>query len=206
MSTSNFRIIEYEKKHIVDVNYNVGIWNIWDFEHDQYIHGYSDTQILYENTNSAILYQRAKVPFLPFISYRILVNMQRINKYTSQSISYSPFSKLAVATMTVKPITESKTEFIMNYKVILHSYFKFLAPLYRLMIQKWTDQTWAEDLPLKLRRQDIIQKGFKDFYGIESSNQKKIEISIPLPKLKSNNLFLLRKKITPFFKEDEKNQ
>ena len=48
------------------------------------------------------------------------------------------------------------------------------------MIQKWNDVNWDEDLPLKMRRQQALDIGFRDFYGRDLVT-KKMESSLRLP-------------------------
>lgn len=194
MSISNFKIIKHEKRYILKVNYEVGIWNIWDFEHDTNVHDYLDTHILFENETSATLIQSSKIPFIPFIRNRMLISVHRIDEYTTRSISYSPLSAISIATMRAEPIDDHQTEFTMNYQIILFSYLKLLTPLFRIMIKVWTEKTWKEDLPLKLRRHKMIMRKFKDYRGI-TKDKKKQNISLPLPKLKSSKVFNLLKKI-----------
>ena len=46
------------------------------------------------------------------------------------------------------------------------------------MIPKWNKKVWLEDLPVKLRRQKVLEMGHKDFIGLpeEISHRKNHEI------------------------------
>ena len=88
----------------------------------------------------------------------------------------------------------------MNYKFHLNGWKKILRPILRYLIPIWNKKVWIEDLPVKLRRQKVLQMGHKDFIGLptdisERKNHeiKKTKLPIPRPRNSSRDLHPLSK-------------
>ena len=83
-----------------------------------------------------------------------------------------------------------------------------LYPLIKLMIPKWNEATWNEDLPLKLRRQKVKRMNFKDFKGLPKKIKDrkfsgKIDFKLPITRL-SKDKDLIEKH--PFYNFGRKDQ
>ena len=57
------------------------------------------------------------------------------------------------------------------------------------MIPKWNEKVWLEDLPVKLRRQKVLEMNFKDFKGLPKkisqrlrSEDDNISFKLPIPR------------------------
>ena len=89
----------------------------------------------------------------------------------------------------------------MNYKFYLEGWKRILEPFLKIMIPKWNEQVWKEDLPVKLRRQKVIDLNFKDFVGLPDKINKrsyngnyKLSLPIPRPKNSSRDKHPLKRK------------
>ena len=79
----------------------------------------------------------------------------------------------------------------MNYKFHLEGWRIILKPLLKKMILIWNEKVWQEDLPVKLRRQKVLDMNFKDFIGMpenfdERNYEGKINFKPPIPRPKKS--------------------
>ena len=88
----------------------------------------------------------------------------------------------------------------MNYKFYLNGWKIILKPILKMLIPVWNKKVWVEDLPVKLRRQKVLQMGFKDFHGLPDDIEqrkgheiKKVKLPIPRPRKSSRDLHPLSK-------------
>ena len=104
------------------------------------------------------------------------------------AIQYGVLSK---TTILIKELTKNKSEITMNYKFYLNGWRKILRPLLERLIPIWNERVWKEDLELKLRRQFVLNLGFKDFYGLPKNiKDRKVDFNrrvvLPVPRVKSS--------------------
>jgi hypothetical protein len=89
----------------------------------------------------------------------------------------------------------------MNYKFYLNGWRIILRPFLNKMIPVWNEKVWKEDYPVKIRRQKILDMGFKDFYGlpkeienrIKTNGERKFKLPIARPKNSTRDQHPLRK-------------
>ena len=62
------------------------------------------------------------------------------------------------------------------------------------MIPKWNEKVWLEDLPIKIRRQKVLNMNFKDFEGLpekinerEKNKNENLSFKLPLPRPKNSS-------------------
>lgn len=192
---SSLKIIEHEKEYVLDVTAEVGLWNVWDFEHDISTHDYVDSKIIYEDPNSTVLLQKALVPIFKFLKSNMFITVIKVDEETTKSFGVGLLGILTVATIKVIPLEVEKTQFIMNYKIVLRGWQKVLSPLLSFLIKRWTEKSWREDLPLKFRRNEILKKNFKDFSGIQGADYKRGSFKLPLAKHKNAEIIKYLSKI-----------
>ena len=82
------------------------------------------------------------------------------NTYIVHSFQYGIPSKFK---FTTKEKENGQTEIEMDYKFHLKGLKIFYYPILNFFIKKWNHKVWKEDLPLKKRRQMVLDLGFKDF-------------------------------------------
>lgn len=78
----------------------------------------------------------------------------------------------------------------MNYIWHLEGLKILLYPVLKILIPIWNEKVFKEDLPLKIRRQKVIDLNFKDFKGMPSKiNERKngtYDFILPIPRLVSS--------------------
>jgi hypothetical protein len=169
----------------VDVSAATCFWNTWDHEHLYYVHNnFVKANVLYENNHTAALLTPIKVPFFSFLHSTGLHVMVQHDDEVTKVINIGLFGIPSVLTMRMEETGDNTCRLTNDYKFILKGWRQILAPLLRHMIQKWNDGNWAEDGPLKERRQKMLRAGFKDYQGLpDEVEQRKFVGPIPKPTL-----------------------
>jgi hypothetical protein len=184
MKDKNILEVEIHKK--INCSKEVALWNYWDHEHLDVIHsGYKKSDILYDRDNFMFRVDKIKVPIVPFFKFNTPIFMVQHNDSTLfvYAVQMGVISK---TTISVKALTKSSCEIMMNYKFYLNGWRKILKPFLKIMIPKWNEKVWLEDYPVKIRRQMVLDMNFKDFKGLPKEiNSRKLE------KNDNNNLFKL---------------
>jgi hypothetical protein len=159
------KILTVVCENIVDAVPEVVKWNSWDGEHLRTVHSaYEVPQILMVSPESGLFIDRFKIPLLG-IRLRSMVYTTQWNETAQVSFTLTPFF-LAKNTIEVIPLGEKKTRVKVTYQFSGNFLQSLLFPIFKILIQKWNQQVWLEDLPLKLRRQKALDYGFLDFYGL----------------------------------------
>ena len=195
-------ILHKKFKYDVPVSKEVIWWNYWDHEHLDVVHsGYKSAEIIYENEKVYLGYFTVKAPFVPFLSFSfpIFGVYENENTYVVHSFQYGIPSKF---TFTTKEKENGQTELEMDYKFHLKGLNIFYYPILNFFIKKWNHRVWKEDLPLKNRRQMVLDLGFKDFHGLPDEikdrvRKEKIKFKLPIPRPKKSprDKYILNNKI-----------
>lgn len=162
------------------ISIDVAQWNYMDPEHLQVVHsGYSDVQILFEDGHNSLTRTRVKIPIVPFVRLNTVMFVSFLDSRTQVTYSqqFGIWSRTTIKCIEVAP---SETLIEMTYEFELVGWKTIFAPYLRRGIPKWNKRVWDEDLPLKLRRQWVLDNGFRDFQGFS-------QIQTPA----KNNSFLL---------------
>ena len=63
------KILDVTFKRKVNCSANICLWNHWDGDHLNYVHGgiYNETEIFYEDNRVVLFYHRMKIPLVPFL-------------------------------------------------------------------------------------------------------------------------------------------
>ncbi len=186
MKTSN--ILEVEIKKEIKCSKEVALWNYWDHEHLDVIHdGYKDSNILYDKNNFMFRIDNIKV-FIPFLKFLTPIFMVQHDENTIINFAVQ-MGVISKTTITTKKLTESSCQITMNYKFYLNGWRKILRPILKIMIPKWNEKVWLEDLPVKLRRQKVLEMNFRDFKGLPKkisqrlkSEEDNISFKLPIPR------------------------
>lgn len=173
-------IINFEISREVSVSRDVCLWNTWDHEHLYFVHRqFQFAKMLYEDSRVAFIRTRVKVPFLP-IYLNCLHTMTSLKNGDVMVIDTLPFGVISKLEMKYIEIEPKKTKLQNIYSLDIPIFFYPIRSWIPKMIQKWNDTNWDEDLPLKMRRQQALDIGFRDFYG-RDLEVKKIEPNFRLP-------------------------
>ena len=182
MKKNNILEIEFLKK--IECSKEVALWNYWDHEHLDVIHdGYKESDILYDKNNFMFRVDKIKVPF-PFIKLLTPIFMVQHDEETLIVFAIQ-MGVLSKTTISIKSLTKSSCQIVMNYKFYLNGWRKILKPLLKIMVPKWNEKVWQEDYPIKMRRQKVLDMNFRDFKGLPE------KISQRMKKNENNNSFRL---------------
>ncbi len=185
------KVLTITAKKTAPVSTAVGMWNYLDAEHATVVHkGYVSFDVLFQDPQLVIILQVIRLPVFSFIknaswmAFRILSN--------SEFENYSVQHGVPVLThIKVEEPQPNFTEYHMTYKFYLSNWRIIFYPLLKWLVPKWIEQIWKEDLPLKLRRQKVLQMNFKDFSGLpEEIDARKTDTplhqQIPVPRCKDS--------------------
>ena len=80
----------------------------------------------------------------------------------------------------------------MNYKFHLEGWKVIFKPILKILIKKWNEKVWLEDLPVKLRRQKVLEMNFKDFTGLPVETKERVngvikDLKLPIPRPINSN-------------------
>jgi hypothetical protein len=158
------------------VSVDVAQWNYLDAEHLQVVHsGYADVQILFEDGHNSLTKTRVKVPLIPFLRLDTVMFVSFLD--SSTQVTYGrQFGVWSRTTIRCTEVSSSETRIEMTYEFELNGWKTLLAPYLRRGVPKWNKKVWMEDLPLKIRRQWVLDNGFKDFQGFKNSTNIKARV------------------------------
>jgi hypothetical protein len=189
-------ILDLSFKKKINCSKDVAWWNYWDHEHLDVVHnGYQRSDIMYDKNNFLFRVDKIKVPFIPIINFNTSIFMVQHDDDTLFTYA-TQFGVNSKTTITIHSISENSCEIKMNYKFYLEGWRVILKPLLKKLIPKWNETVWLEDYNIKLRRQKVLDMGFKDFVGLpakikdrkKSPNSFKIKLPIPRPKKSSRDM------------------
>ena len=161
------KILDLTFKRKVNCSASVCKWNHWDHDHINYTHKgiYERSDIFYEDDRSVLFYHSIKIPFIPFIKISTIDITILKDKNTVCTYGFQ-FGIPSLTTAKYLEISKDKCVVEVNYKFKFNGINILFYPLIKFLIPRWNEQTWKEDLPLKLRRQKVKRIGFKDFNGL----------------------------------------
>jgi hypothetical protein len=184
-------ILEINIKKNIKCSKEVALWNYWDHEHLDVIHGgYTKSDILYDRENYLFRIDLIKIPFVPLMKFTTPIFMVQHDNDTLLVFA-TQFGVLSKTTITIKSLENTKCEITMNYKFYLNGWRGLLRPLLKKLIPIWNEKVWREDYPVKIRRQKILDMNFKDFVGLPEKitdriNNSKKEFKLPIPRPKNS--------------------
>ena len=183
---NNILELNFTKK--VNCSKQVAFWNYWDHEHLDVVHdGYSKSDILYDKKEFMFRVDEIKLPIIGFL--KPLTPIFTVQHDEDTMITYAiQFGVLSKTTIKIKTVEEKKCEINMNYKFYLNGWRKIIKPILKFLVPKWNEKVWLEDLPIKLRRQKVIDMNFKDFIGLPEDINERVfqgnkDLKLPIPRL-----------------------
>jgi len=193
-------ILELEFNKTIECSKEVAKWNYWDHEHLDIIHeGYKKSDILYDDKNFLFRVDKIKFPFLSFLTSTTPIFTVQHDDDTICSYALQ-FWVVSRTTVKIDALERTKCKITMNYKFYLNGWRKILKPILKKLIPIWNEKVWLEDLPVKLRRQKVLDMNFKDFTGLpnnieerEIKSNYKLKLPISRPKNSSRDRHPLKK-------------
>lgn len=144
-------------------------WNYWDLEHFVPIHkGYLNGITLCQSKTFAFSVFWTSLPIikLPCPTVMLMVENGRYGQLTF-AIQLFLISK---TTINIKPVDRVNCSVIVNYQFMLPQFLHYIVnkPL-AAMTKKWFNNVLSEDMPLRIRRQKVLENGFQDYLGIKKN-------------------------------------
>lgn len=153
------------------------IWNYFDHEHVVGTHfkWYSRFKVIAEKQHWSIVERFYKLPVIRWktssVGFMYLDNPNLI-----VSIQFGKFGMKMMQKIHLADLSPQSCNVVSEYEVEIPGPFQifqpFLESLFGRVAQKWFDNTWEEDAPMRLRRAHVWKLGFRDFAGIDYINQK----------------------------------
>ena len=180
----------------MDCSKEVVIWNYFDHEHVVGTHYkyYDKFNIVAEKDDWTLVERFYRLPIigLKTSSYGF---MYLENPNLIRSIQFGKIGLVLDQTIHLTDIGPDRCLVATEYRLKAPFFFKALAPLWKRITDRWFINTWDEDAPMRLRRQQVWNLGFRDFVGIDYVNQKKPQpegvpsnrpypVQLPVPKTK----------------------
>jgi len=179
-------------ERLVPCSAEVLLWNYWDGEHLIPVHGgYSYAKFLYQGDRFTLALFGTKPPFVPFSIPTIAFVVQ--HKDYVQLTYALQLVLLSKTRIEIEPKTRNSCVVRVSYRMILPWLFRGLyTPLARL-VPRWFNTVYEEDLPLRIRRQRVIEAGFVDYKGMpcwrsDVSNKTEYRLKFPLLPAKGSDL------------------
>ena len=197
----NKNILEISIIKEINCSKEVAFWNYWDHEHLDIVHNnYKKSDILYDNNNFMFRIDEIKIPLMPFLRANTPIFSVQHDENTLYTYAVQ-FGITSKTTITIISLEKHKCKITMNYKFYLEGWKRILKPLLKNLIPIWNERVWKEDLPVKLRRQKVLNMNFKDFIGLPKKYEDRInnnkdnylKLPIPRPKNSSRDLHPLKK-------------
>jgi hypothetical protein len=178
----------------MDCSKEVVIWNYFDHQHVVGTHfkWYSRYKIVAEQNEWSLVERFYKLPVIGLntssYGFMFLENPNVIRSYQ--------FGKLGLVldqTILFKDLGPDRCLVTVEYRLEAPAVFKILEPVWRRITEQWFINTWEEDAPMRLRRQQVWRLGFRNFSGIDYINKKTAKpvdlphdrpypIELPVPK------------------------
>jgi hypothetical protein len=180
----------------MDCSKEVVIWNYFDHEHVVGTHYkyYDKFNIVAEKDDWTLVERSYR---LPIIGYRTssFGFMYLENPNLIRSIQFGKLGFTMDQLIHLTDIGPHRCLVATEYRLNVPFFLKPFEGLWRRITERWFVNTWDEDAPMRLRRQQVWQLGFRNFVGIDYINQKTAKpaelpserpypVELPVPKTK----------------------
>lgn len=158
------KVVEKVYERTLDVSAEVAWWNTWDFEHVTFVHkrSYRGVQVLYRDSATAVFLSAFRAPFAPFLTTRSFDVMRQVSPRELRAFHRGAFGTV-VSTVTIDETAPSRCSFRNETRLLLSGWQALLAPLLSGLMDDWNERVWREDAAVMVRRQKVLEAGFKDF-------------------------------------------
>jgi hypothetical protein len=173
------------------------VWNYFDHEHVVGTHYkyYSGAKVMMEKDNWCLVYRYYTLPVI-HLRASSLGFMALLSPTHIKSIQHGMLGLILDQDITFKELGPERCLVASEYRLGVPGWTAwFLRPLFERIIQRWFDNTWVEDAPMRTRRYKVWKMGFKDFSGIDHINNKTAApaafdappyaVELPIPKATS---------------------
>jgi hypothetical protein len=180
----------------MDCSKEVVIWNYFDHEHVVGTHYkyYDKFNIVAEKDDWTLVERSYK---LPIIGYRTssFGFMYLENPNLIRSLQFGKLGFTMDQLIHLTDIGPDRCLVATEYRLNVPFFLKPFEGLWRKITERWFLNTWDEDAPMRLRRQQVWKLGFRNFVGIDYINQKTAKppelpserpypVELPVPKTK----------------------
>ncbi len=146
---------------------HIVFWNHMDIEHTNYMHkGYVSEEVLYEDDRFLVFSTKFRLPIFSFIKLSSLEMVVRDGDYSFYNFSKTLFGIPFWAHVKIEPNGDESCHYKISYNVMLGRFTKFLWPIMKIMLEKWNEDVWAEEIPMLERRMKVLKNGFRDNLGM----------------------------------------
>ena len=170
---NNIHIVHQETQHI-SCSADVLLWNYLDDEHLIPIHGgYKSAYNLYKGRHFNLNLLLTQPPLLPFAIPTLTLEIHH-SKYTLYTYAIQIFL-VSKTEVFITPKEDNSSDVSVIYKFMVPNFIPGIRKLLTYLSSKWFHVVLSEDLPLRLRRQRVLEAGFLDYVGMpkhKKSNQK----------------------------------
>ena len=151
---------------------DVLLWNYWDGEHLLPVHGgYTYAKLLYQGQNFSLCLFGTKPPLVP-LSIPTFAFVVQSEKYVQMTYAIQLFI-ISKTTIRITPITHSTCSVKVDYSMACPRWIPFASIILRRLIPMWFERVYKEDMPLRLRRQRVLEAGFIDYVGMPRNLEQK---------------------------------
>ncbi len=168
------KIVEKKIQRVIPVSTATVLWNYLDFEHLSVVHkNYTNAEFIYEDEHVVLEMLSFKIPFFSFLHSNSLHFFVKKSPQELVAFNLGLFGIPSITRIQIHELEQQQSEITVTHRFILRGWTQLLAPLFPKMIERWNKQVWNEDLPLKLRRQQMLNWGFRDFIGLPSTLEER---------------------------------
>ena len=79
---------------------------------------------------------------------------------------------LSKTTIEIKPVSLRECRVSVRYQMLMPRALRGSYLLLKRLVPKWFETVFKEDLPLRIRRQKVLEAGFKDYVGMPAWQNK----------------------------------
>jgi len=163
----------YNFKHtivnVAPVSRPIVLWNLLDFSHVNWVHrrNYKYCKILAESPRVTLLEYGVRMFFflkLPWSS-PVLMWHEFVPPGVVRHLSRSAWGSYTKVEMTLEEKREGdkvETTLTHHYATHLPAFLLPFKKLFAWYLDSWSDRLWKEDSGMLLRRQKVLETGFKD--------------------------------------------
>ena len=131
--------------------------------------GYTHVDIVFEDENVLVWLLRFKVPVFSFVSIKEIQIVVKRPPNSFVAYNLGLFGIPIYTKVELRREGDKSTTFCTKYRFELSGWRKILAPFLYHLCSRWNQRVWDEDLPVITRRQEMLDRGFKDFVGITAN-------------------------------------
>ena len=175
-----FKTVNVSSFETIPCSADVLKWNYWDLEHFIPVHGgYSNGITICQSKYYVFSIFWTKVPFIQ-LSLPTVMFMVENGRYGQYTFALQGFL-LSKTSIDISPISSESCSVTVTYQFLLPKQLSFFSGLLKKFSKKWFNTVLSEDMPLRVRRQKVLNSGFVDYKGFDHSNNSSSPYKCSLP-------------------------